>query len=117
MIIDTTTEYTILIGQNAQDNWDIICSSNPEDLWFHLSDHPSSHIIKTEWANIACRSTPATAGVIPRHIIRYAAELCKNRSKLRAEKKVEVIFTKVKNVKLGVDVGSVKTRKTQSIHV
>ena len=35
----------ILIGQNAKENWDIIDGSEPDDLWFHLSNYPSCHIV------------------------------------------------------------------------
>ena len=33
------------IGQNAQDNFDIIDESNPNDLWFHLYGESSCHVI------------------------------------------------------------------------
>jgi hypothetical protein len=29
--------YKIKIGQNKQDNWDLIDASNPNDIWFHTS--------------------------------------------------------------------------------
>ena len=34
-------EVEFKIGQNANDNFDIIDSSNPSDLWFHLSGESS----------------------------------------------------------------------------
>lgn len=34
-----------LIGKNEKDNFNIIDMSGPNDLWFHLSDYPSCHVI------------------------------------------------------------------------
>ena len=34
-----------MIGLNAQDNFNVIDLGNPNDLWFHVSDLPSCHII------------------------------------------------------------------------
>ena len=41
----------VLIGQNAKENWKIIDMSEPDDMWFHLDNYPSCHIVaqtKTE---------------------------------------------------------------------
>lgn len=35
----------ILIGTNARENWRIIDSSEDDDIWFHLKDYPSCHVI------------------------------------------------------------------------
>ena len=41
--INKTIEYTI--GQNAQDNHDIIDDALENDMWFHINNKPSCHII------------------------------------------------------------------------
>ena len=38
-------QYIIEIGQNKQDNFDIINSADLKDIWFHVSDIPSCHVI------------------------------------------------------------------------
>ena len=35
----------VIIGQNKNENVKIIQNSNKEDLWFHLKDYPSCHIV------------------------------------------------------------------------
>jgi predicted ribosome quality control (RQC) complex YloA/Tae2 family protein len=39
------TEYTIYIGQNKTENWELIDAADSTDIWFHISNHPSCHII------------------------------------------------------------------------
>jgi predicted ribosome quality control (RQC) complex YloA/Tae2 family protein len=33
------------IGTNAQENWDLIDESSEGDLWFHVNDLPSCHVV------------------------------------------------------------------------
>ena len=35
-----TTNYTILIGQNAQENTEIVTNAFQHDIWFHRIGHP-----------------------------------------------------------------------------
>jgi predicted ribosome quality control (RQC) complex YloA/Tae2 family protein len=92
------------VGQNAQENWDLVReylkSSNElgkelgkEFLWFHLDEFPSAHVVITH-------EEPTVEE------INYACELVIQHSKhSRFSKKI--IYTKIKNLKLGPDVGSV----------
>ena len=36
---------TFKIGSNARDNSKIIEESEPDDLWFHLNNAPSAHVV------------------------------------------------------------------------
>lgn len=38
-------KYTIIIGENAKDNWNIIDMADQNDIWFHINNIPSPHII------------------------------------------------------------------------
>jgi len=38
-------EVQFSIGQNAEDNFTIIDNSEPNDIWFHLADDSSSHVV------------------------------------------------------------------------
>lgn len=38
-------EITFIIGENAQDNFDIIDDLKPNDLWFHIHNESSCHVI------------------------------------------------------------------------
>ena len=103
------------VGQNAQENWDLVreClnekeitnskdSKNPignskEFLWFHLDEFPSAHVVIEN-------EEPSYEE------INYACELVIQHSKhSRFSKKI--IYTKIKNLKLGSDVGSVIFKK------
>jgi predicted ribosome quality control (RQC) complex YloA/Tae2 family protein len=35
------------VGQNAKDNFDIIDHSGPDDIWFHISQQSSCHVVAT----------------------------------------------------------------------
>jgi len=38
-------EITYLVGKNQSENHPLIKSSEPDDLWFHLADLPSAHVV------------------------------------------------------------------------
>ena len=39
------TIYTIIIGKNKNENWAIIDDASGTDLWFHISEMPSCHVL------------------------------------------------------------------------
>lgn len=80
-------EYTILIGQNAKDNTELVKESNEDDLWFHLSTESSSHII-----------LKSNGETLEQEVIKQvASKLYNYKTKHNWD---NVIYTKVKNVKL-----------------
>ncbi len=99
------------VGQNAQENWDLIreclevkkignskeLGNSKEFLWFHLDEFPSAHVV-------ICIEEPNNEE------INYACELVIQHSKYSKFSK-KIIYTKIKNLKLGPDVGSVIFRK------
>ena len=97
--------YKILIGKNDQNNWDIIDKSSPNDIWFHVDNQPSCHVIIQTDGELK----------VERGVIKHAAALCKENSKARHAHKVKIIFTLIKHVKKCTTVGSVTTKKTQHI--
>lgn len=98
-------DITIYVGQNKEENWKLIDSSHQNNLWFHLADHPSCHVV------INCDKKEN----ISKNTIRYAGNLCKEYSNLKYFKKVSVIYTEIKNLKKGKEIGSVYTKKTKRI--
>ena len=99
--------YDILIGVSDQNNWDIIAHSSQNDLWFHVDDQPSCHvIIKTN-----------NEKKIEKRVIRHAAMICKMNSKAKHQKNTKIIYTRIKNVIKGDTVGSVVTSKTSVVIV
>lgn len=89
---------TYKLGRNAKENFELIDDAqdaNPEYWWFHLEGHPSGHcIIYTE--------------NITNQMVTYAANLVKAHSKLKADKKVKVIYTQIKYVKKTKTIGQVQ---------
>lgn len=88
------------VGQNAQENWDLIreCIRNSKEfLWFHLDEFPSSHVV-------IFHEEPSYEE------INYACELVIQHSKHSKFSK-KIIYTKIKNLKLGPEIGSVIFKK------
>ena len=94
--------YIIKVGKNAQENWDIIKEANKNDIWFHLEDYPSPHVVLKSINNIKP----------DRKIKKQAALKCKEKSKYKSYSKISIIYTKIKNIKLGDKIGEVITSKT-----
>ena len=67
------------IGQNAQDNWDILEHSlkiNENYLWFHLNSFPSPYVIMCSTLEDICSNDI-------NDIFYYAGDLCKQNSKYK----------------------------------
>ena len=62
-------DITIIIGQNAKENWEII-DFESSYIWLHLDSFPSCHVI------IQHEKPEAD-------VITYAAQLCKENTKYR----------------------------------
>ncbi len=102
-------EFEIIIGKSAKENWQIIDEASENDIWFHLDDYPSSHIIlKTE--NIDIKD-------FNKQTLIHCASLCKEQSKYSNMKNISVIYTKIKNVKKSDIIGSVNTTLTKKIKI
>lgn len=84
-----SVEYIIQIGQNNQDNFDIIDSANPSDIWFHVDGMPSCHVIL---------KTDEKIRNIPHQVLKRCAYLCKINSKAKTLPKCEISFTTINNV-------------------
>ena len=106
--LKTTIPYRI--GSNAQDNFDIIDDSEPQDLWFHLNNDSSSHIVASVPEGLKRKDRM--------YIIRQGALLCKNNhNKSKKEKNVEVVFTAIKNISKTETVGMVELAERSIITI
>jgi predicted ribosome quality control (RQC) complex YloA/Tae2 family protein len=101
-------ELSISIGENAQDNWDIIDKSKQNDLWFHVENQPSSHVIL---------SLPDSKSKCTGQTIIHCAKLCKQHSKFKNIPKIGIIYTEIKSISKGDKVGQVNTKKVSRIVV
>jgi predicted ribosome quality control (RQC) complex YloA/Tae2 family protein len=100
------------IGQNAQDNFFVLDNAKPDDLWFHLEDMSSCHVVASipEHHNIDRKTL--------KQIIKTGALLCKtNTLKARPLHNINVMYTTVKNVSKSPTCGTVHAEKAQTISV
>ena len=81
--------YTIIIGNNENDNDSLITKSSSEDYWLHLSDYPSPH----------CIINNPSGKRVHAKVINHAAYLTKKYSNYTAIKKIKVDVTRIKYIK------------------
>jgi len=85
--IDNTFENNpIVIGENQTDNDQIISKSKQTDIWFHLANLPSCHVI------LSCDKKHP----VSKKMIKYCAMLTKLHTKYI---KVKVNYTTIKNIR------------------
>lgn len=96
----------IKVGENAQENWDLISLSSKMDIWFHLDKYSSAHVVITLPQNKKIENISSST-------ISYACSLCKENSKRNKSPNICVIYTYIKYVKKGDEVGSVYTTHTR----
>jgi predicted ribosome quality control (RQC) complex YloA/Tae2 family protein len=99
MVLIEYQGYNIHYGRNAKENWAILDNAEDDDIWFHINDFPSAHII-LEVKNMDSMSDD---------IYEYCCKLCIERtSKVKSMKgKIKVIYTKRSNLEKGKVVGEV----------
>ena len=93
-------EYNILIGQSREENAELVNTSDSENIWFHVANSPSSHVIL---------KTTCKIKEIPLQVIKRCACLCKSHSKSKSTPKCDIIYTKVENVESTQVIGQVNT--------
>jgi predicted ribosome quality control (RQC) complex YloA/Tae2 family protein len=94
-------EVPFYIGQQAKDHFPMLDRSKPSDLWFHLDDYPSCHIIA---------SVPEHASREDiKKLIRHGIRLSKEHSKYGTN--VKVIHARVRNVSKTTSEGKVNVLK------
>jgi hypothetical protein len=101
-------EVFFYIGKNQSENFHVIDKGKPNDIWFHAKDDSSCHVVCEIPDNLAKKEV--------KYIIKIGALLCKsNTNKIKNIKKVEIIYTFIKNVKKTEVQGCVITTNTKTI--
>lgn len=114
------------IGKDAQNNFDLIDAADKNDLWFHLKDVSSCHVIAClkniqyttrddELPNFYDIDFDNLDKKEKQQIITQGALLCKQFSKLKSTKKTNVIYTKIEDVYKTDVKGTVLTYKSKEI--
>lgn len=83
----------IIIGTSAKHNTEIVSEANDNDLWFHVSDKPSAHVI----AKISGISLTKKQR---KKIIIKCCNLSKAISKYSSEKQLEITYTEIKHIQI-----------------
>jgi predicted ribosome quality control (RQC) complex YloA/Tae2 family protein len=96
--------FTIIIGKNAKNNWEILDNADSEDIWLHLDDLPSPYVIIKHDPNYKLK----------RKNIKLAGRLCRDNSKYKTNKNITVCYIKVKYVKKGTHLGEAELLKDPS---
>ncbi len=95
--------YNVYYGRNAKENWELIDNSEENDIWFHIDDYPSSHVILEV----------SDDKDISSDIYEYCCKLCVERTpkvKIKSVSHVshvKVIYTNCGNIRKGKIVGEV----------
>ena len=91
----------VIIGQNAQENWDII-HYDEKYIWLHLDSFPSCHVIIQS-------DSPE------KDTLMKAAIECRNHTKYRNIRNLKVCYTPCNNLKKGLSVGSVYYKSNKQV--
>lgn len=91
----------IKYGKNAKENWNLIDESSSDDLWFHIDDYPSTHVL------LEYSMEDKLEEYIDKAIQLCVEKTPKIKSYIPKMKSVKVIYTKVENIKKGKSVGEV----------
>jgi predicted ribosome quality control (RQC) complex YloA/Tae2 family protein len=95
---DDNTKITILVGESAEDNFDIITNSEQNYYWLHVNNLPSAHVVVNH-------NNPS------KKCLNYAAKLCLSSTKyIRGN----VIYTLIKHIQK-LEHGSVNVKKKLGI--
>lgn len=109
-MIEIINNVTYYIGKNKEENFEIIDQADLDDIWFHVNEFPSCHVIAS------LKDVNYNKKELYK-IIKYGAVLCKKYSKYASVKNLDIIYTKIKNVKKTDIIGTVETSNTKIITI
>lgn len=102
----TINDIIYKVGQNAQENWDLL-NLNENFTWLHLKAFPSCHVV-------------IEAEELTEEEIYEGAHLCLQNTKYRNLKNIKVNYTSLKNIKRADKIGAVhfiSNRKVNTIMI
>jgi len=102
MKVEEYNNVKIIIGENAEENWEIL-DTDSEYTWLHLNSFPSCHVIIED------------DNVDP-DVLKYAAMLCKKNTKYKNLRHLKVCYTKCNNLQKGLQIGSVIFKRKRQVN-
>ncbi len=109
--------FDIYVGTNSKENWDLIDNSDPIDLWFHVDDFPSGHVVIKEIFDTSQTNPISNEPEYPNQIISLAANYCKSQSKCKDRTKLKIVYTEISNLRKGKNIGSVYVSNPKHIFI
>lgn len=92
------------VGENAKENDLLISKSDPTDYWFHLSSFPSPHVV------VHYHSPDIDT-------IHFAANLCRENSKYKRLRNINVDYTTIYNLLKTDKIGEVEYRSNRQVNI
>ena len=91
-IYEIDCDIIFYIGQNRNDNFNVIDKGSSSDLWFHAKSESSCHVVAIIPEDIERNEL--------KYIIKQGALLCKTHThKLKDLHNVEIIYSQIRNIK------------------
>jgi len=104
------TPITYYIGSNKSDNFKILDYVKESDIWFHIFECTSCHVV----VSLPEKEEEFLTKKQVMTIIKKGALLCRqNTNSVKKEKLVEVIYTQVKNITKLQEEGKVLAKNTK----
>jgi predicted ribosome quality control (RQC) complex YloA/Tae2 family protein len=100
--------YVIFIGQNKNENSFLVSSAHEDDVWFHVEDMPSCHVILRHIIGVK---------KFPKQVIKRCAYLCKIHSKAKTLSRCNIIYTNISNIATTNVIGEVITNNAKWVQV
>lgn len=97
------------IGRNAQDNFDMIDEANVNDMWFHINNQSSGHVIARISDNAEINKK------LLNKIIIQGALMCKKHSKYKSQEDLEIVYTRIFDIVKTHVLGQVILRSSKII--
>jgi predicted ribosome quality control (RQC) complex YloA/Tae2 family protein len=104
-------DYIFIVGSNKEENQYLINKSQQDDLWFHIANYPSCHVV--------CQLNP-NSKINKKHynkIIKQGAVCCKSHSKFKNVNKLDITYSSIKYLENTDKVGSVIVHNSKTITI
>lgn len=105
-------EFEYVIGKNAVGNTELCQTAASKDVWFHIANVPSAHLIYRNPTEISLEKL-RTNGTI----FSLALQLKKAHPKYSKIPELAVIYTYIENIKVTKTPGLVITKSTKTIRI
>jgi predicted ribosome quality control (RQC) complex YloA/Tae2 family protein len=96
------------MGKDKYENEELIKHAFPLDIWFHVDNQPSCHVILNNDDKVKLND-------IPRQVLKRAAYLCKINSSAKTQPKCDVIYAPISAITKTQIVGQVTVSSTTKL--